>query len=59
MDIGYFARIVRALFIDQLLYLGKTIEPQLAFDPNSYSYFCSNDSRLGAIANIFASPLSC
>jgi LPXTG-motif cell wall-anchored protein len=40
MDIGYFARIVRALFIDQLL-SWETIEPQLAFDPSSYSSFAA------------------
>ncbi|TXX27105.1 LPXTG cell wall anchor domain-containing protein, partial [Escherichia coli] len=40
MDIGYFARIVRALFIDHLLSWEK-IEPQLAFDPSSYSSFAA------------------
>jgi len=40
MDIGYFARIVRALFIDHLLAWEK-IEPQLAFDPSSYSSFAA------------------
>lgn len=40
MDIGYFARIVRALFIDQIL-SWETIEPQLAFDPSSYSSFAA------------------
>lgn len=40
MDIGYFARILRALFIDQRLSWEK-IEPQLAFDPSGYSSFAA------------------
>lgn len=40
MDIGYFARIVRALFIDHLV-SWEAIEPQLAFDPNSFSTFAA------------------